>query len=429
MIRRLGSFALPPFLALLAPMLVLPVIAGRTTISGWAALSTGQSIGALGALVIAIGWPLVGPPRAAASPGNASRLYFDSLRTKAVAALFAAPPLTLIVVLAAPGGELPLTALTTAAYALIGLSPSWLAIGLDKPFAVLLCEVAPKFILSASAAVVVVSGGSIYVYPALLIASCALSPILFALFIVRPKRHDAPPLGSSLRRLFVPATTVAAAGAYSAGAILIVGLSSTDQVTGVTASADRLYRIALFAVASTGAALQPWVMASSGRIAHRRRQIALRMHVLLGLAGGSAYAFLGSNAASYLFGDRFAPGPATTFWYGVAFFAVSVGTSLGHHRLMPQGGAQAVLRGTLLGAAAGIPAIVYFSSRFGSPGAAFAIALGELVVVAAFAGQWRLRRDEQHFNFDTQVPTGADEQGAPPNEITNRSIRNRRSSS
>ena len=147
--RRIIGFSLVPVLGLVAPFLVLPVLARSVDESGWAALAVGQSIGALSALIVSWGWDLSGPSRIArADAYYRPRLLGTSLAVQATALAFVAPATIAFAALLAPQSSQQLAVMMALAAAIQGISPSWYAIGLGRPSLLVKYQVAPKLVAS-----------------------------------------------------------------------------------------------------------------------------------------------------------------------------------------------------------------------------------------------------------------------------------------
>lgn len=385
-LARIGSFSVAPLLNLLTPFLVLPILARATDTAEWAAIGVGQSIGALAGGVLAFGWPLTGSVEIARGRDVLEQrlTYTESLISRG---LLLPPVLALCGALAlasAPSGELFLTAATAAAGATVGMTANWVAVGLGRARHILLLEAAPRLLLMISAAGFIGVGGSVLAYPAALAGSSVVAAVLFSSVALRPIRvRDWVPLAlTRLRRLAPAAAGAIVASLYSAGALLLVGIAASVTATAVIASADRLYRIGVLAVAVLANALQAWVVQDEGA-GTRRLAVALRMHAALGVLGAIAFGSLVPTISAALFGEDVAPGYDVAFLYGATFACLSLGTSLAQHVMVPAGQLRSLFWCALTGAAVGVPGILILAGRFQSLGAAGGLLLSELAVLAA----------------------------------------------
>lgn len=396
LLRKVAAFGVAPLANVLTPFVVLPILAANTTTAGWAALAVGQSIGALAAAVIAFGWPVVGPVEVArADPQQVRRIYTDSLLSRAMLS-----PIVLLLVAAAswaaaPGGEFMLTVTVAAASATFGFSPTWVAIGLGRAKSIVLFETVPRAALVVAAAVAIALGASIYAYPTALALSTLLALAAFSRWTVRPISPGRAWFGAvaaRLRGLASAAASTLTGSLYSAGALFLVGIVATVEVTAEVSSADRLYRIGLLTVIVLTNAFQGWVVDPDPVEAARRRGVALRIHLGVGITGAVAYTAAAPVVASLLFGADLAPSYLLAAFYGATFAALAVASSLAQHFLVPAGQVRGVLTSTVLGAAVGVPAILLLSGQIGAAGAGAGLFLSEAVVLVTQAIWWRRHR-------------------------------------
>ena len=403
MARRLAAFALPPLLGMLAPMVALPTVASHTTVSGWAALATGQSLGSVAAIVVGLGWPLIGSAEIARTPSEAASLHFEGLVTRLLALGALTVPLGFLAGALAPSEHLVLAAVSAISNATLGLSIAWVAVGLNRPDAIMTCEVLPRLVAGIASAGLIANGAPAAVYPLLTLISSIAGVSAFSVFVVRPRRTSRTALLHRLRHLVVPALTTAASSVYTAGALVLVTVSTSISDTAIVSSADRLYRIGLFAVVASANALQSWVVQPESVADPERQRFALRVHFVLGAMGGIAFFAAAPTAARLLFGSDVAPSSSVAFFYGLSFCFISLVTTFTQHRLIPADRTGTVLRTTLVACTVGSAAICGLSWWFGATGAAAGIALGELVVllmqgvaVARPAGMSRRRTPRPH---------------------------------
>jgi O-antigen/teichoic acid export membrane protein len=401
--RRIAAFVIAPLLSLIAPLVVLPVIADSTDASGWASLAVGQSVGAVAGILVAFGWPLVGPVEVARSERAAvGVVLFESLLSRGVLLAGTAIPAAAIAALAAPTGRVTLTVITALATMTFGLTFNWVAIGLGRARSIIAFDAVPRVAFALLTAVIVVRGGSLFWYPALTAAASIAGLLLFCIFVVRPNRPDRP-LGTALRARLggqaPAAATALAGGAYSAGALFLVGISTSVHETALMSSADRLYQLGLLAIVALGNALQAWVVPPDHALVRGRRRRALHLHTMCGVVGLVGFAAVAPTASRVLFGADLTPGYDVALAYGLALAFLAPATSLAQHVLVPDGRVREIMQTTLLGAAVGVPALLILSRQFGAAGGAAGLALSELVVLVRLAWLVRSARSRPMANF------------------------------
>lgn len=396
-VTRLAGFAGLPLLSLLAPFLLLPIIARLGGVGGWAAIAIGQSVGAFAAIVVTFGWTLVGPAKVAGVDEDARRLFYgDSVISRLLLLAIVGPLAAGCTFLLAPASHSLEAVAMTVALAIGSLSPAWYAVGVGRPGLIAKYEVIPRMVAVGLAAVLLLATGQIVLYPLCLIVATLVGTGFFSAKVGQLRSRS----GIDLRRVVGDmwlarsgAMTVVAAGAYSATPVAILSVVAPSSGVAIFASADKLYKVALYSVQSLGNSFQGWVAEDRPAGISRRMRASLMTHFALGVAGFAGIAIAGAPVTRLLFGDAVAADELTSFFYGVAFLAVSVNTSTGRHILVPLGHTKTVLQSTVLGAVFGFIAMAVFGANFGGRGGAAGLALGELVVcLVQFIGIFVLRR-------------------------------------
>jgi O-antigen/teichoic acid export membrane protein len=382
--KRLLGFVGLPFLSLIAPFVLLPLIARIGGADSWAAVAIGQSVGAFAAVCITFGWGLTGPAEVAPLQDAAQRVYIYRLSFAGRSVLFVivAPIACLVAAVLAPAGHEVEAIAMASALALGGLSPAWYCVGIGRPSLIAAYEVAPRLVATAIAAVIVMTTHAIYLYP--VVMTCATIGGL----LVFNRQHGELKLGGFPLRLGVKALIERKAGAatglvsgvYSSTPVAIVsGVSDTLSVA-TFASGDKLYRIGLYAAIAVSNAFQGWVAEVGKGERRRRMKVAVLSHTGLGLVGMLGLGILGPWFSALLFGSEVAATSAVCWGYGAAFLAVSLNSALGKHVLVPLGRTRVVFWSTVVGASIGVPALAVLATLMGGAGGAWGLALGEWAV-------------------------------------------------
>ncbi|WP_353081816.1 hypothetical protein [Tessaracoccus lapidicaptus] len=330
-------------------------------------------------LVLLSGWGIDGQAQVASSKDSARRkaLYATSLTQRAKLALVVLPVAASAGVLVARG-ELPYThAAMAAAGAWSGFGLGWYAIGCGQAGWIARYETIPRLGASVLAAAAVATFAAVWVYPVSVIVLTSLGVLLFnrahagALW---PRTSDRMGMAGSSN---VVAGLLSLVGAAYSGAPLPV--SQAVQVSNAPglASADRLYRYALFAVTSLANALQQWVLAREGAALARSRRVAVLMHAALGLVGGLAFTLFAEPLGAFIFGAAVAPDTSVAAGYGAAFFFVSTATPLTRNFLVPQGRTPVVLLLASTSAVIGVAFMVVGGKVWGAAGLAWALAVAD----------------------------------------------------
>lgn len=385
--RRVLAFAGLPFLSLITPFLFLPVLARVAGADAWLAIAIGQSVGAFLALFIALGYNTVGPTMVAlAGPADRPSVLRRSVLARLVLFLPSAVLAIVVSALIAPDGHRVEAAAMSLAMALTGLSSAWYMIGLGRAGLIVVYEMLPRIVATLVAAVLLLLLGQVIWYPALLIGAALVSVVLFlgrTVGLWELARSRPGELREALAFNRSAMATEVVAGAYNSLAVTLVSLSAPAVQAASYVSGDKLYRIGQYSVSALGNALQGWVVEDDREHFAERARRALTLHIALGLLGLAGFCLLGPWLSGLLFGEAVAIDPATAIGFGVATFAIALGTAVGRVILVGLGARREFLTSVIVGASIGVPAILVLAALFGAAGGAWGLAIGELASVTS----------------------------------------------
>lgn len=383
LIVRMLGFTAWPLISLVTPLLITPVIA-RLAGNGWSSVVTAMSIGTFGSTVIIWGWNYIGPARvASAEDGLRSVQYELSLWTRLFLVLGTVPIAGILSYLISVPSLRIDSVLMAVSFSLGGLSPQWYCIGIGRASLLGLFDTLPRAVSTVVALPFVLSIRQIWPYPCLLIVSTFVSLVLFQFRIFGHHKIRCPSVKNLLSEI---SGMAAAAGvnlignAYSYAPVPIATAFLLPADSSSFASADQLYRYALFSIVALGNALQGWVLEIEGRDGRRRQQAAVLLHVLLGLSGGLVLGLLGLRISTILFGASVAAGQVTSALYGITFLAISTSTPFLRNILIPQGRATTVLAVTILSAIVGLFLMFIGAMRGSSSGIAAGLTASEVIL-------------------------------------------------
>lgn len=397
--KRIVSFAIIPFLSLLAPFIFLPVLARVASTDVWVAIALGQSVGGVAALIAGFGYPTLAPPVVAvASVEGRRRLLATSVHVRlpvwAVAAVVASVGAALL----APEANRAEAAAMATAMSLAALAPTWYWIGVGRALPILWYEVLPRMAATLAATGILLLDGPVIWYPLLLAVAMLGGPALVyvrnaagELFTV-----DSAEVKSILHRHPPAVIAESAAGMYNSLAVAIV-TSVTPAIQAANyISGDKAYRIGQYSVGALGNALQGWVVEAREGGLGRRLRIVISLHAALGLAGLAAFALIGPWLTNLLFGAAVAIDEATAFGFGVAILGIALGTAFGRIGLIVIGERKAFMTCVLAASAVGAVGLFAGGALWGAAGAAWALGITELLSGLAqgtvLAARWRRRR-------------------------------------
>ncbi|MEC5175199.1 O-antigen/teichoic acid export membrane protein [Cryobacterium sp. MP_M5] len=384
---RFGGFAVLPLLSAAAPLLLLPIIARVGGVDGWASVATAQAVGTFGAVAVSFGWNIAGPPLVAMEPDLRTRreLYKTAFTSRVIAFFVLSPFLVGVSALLASPSHVVDSISMTMAMAFFGFSPSWYAIGVGQPRLIAVFEALPKLIVTAFAAGLLLWGFPIWTYPVLLLSASLLGLLGFNRLIIGSwvplSGNRRSSILAEMRLMIIPALVDMTGATYAGTPLPIVSATGSLLVTGMFASADKLYRYGMFGISALANALQAWVLDNSSLAPRRRQKAAMLAHIVLGFLGLTLLAFVGPVATAFLFGAPVTADGAVCAWFGVAYFFLSTATPLMRNLLLPSGKAAVVLRATLMSSLIGVPTMIVGGVLAGGAGVAFGLALSEALVL------------------------------------------------
>lgn len=397
-LKRVGSFMGLPFVAALAPFLLLPVLARASGPAGWASIYVGQSIGAMACVVIPLGWWEVGPARyASKSIDQRKNLYVESVATRALTFAAVAPPVVILsALLAQPGWrwESALMAIGTAA---AGMSPTWFFVAEGNARSVFLFDTLPRTVAVILSTLGLLVTAVVWIYPFMLTVAAFVGLFLGSHHIMRRSTWVFPSLAGAycVIRQQGGVALINALGALTSGLALPLasGLGSVSSVASLTSS-QRLYRISGFFVQGAGNGLVGWVLESKGTRRRSRHLFALAFHALIGMVGGLLIALFGPPLTAVLFGEPLAADRSSSVAFGFAVLIVSLWTPIYRNLVVPSGMIRNMLRGRAAGAAVGIPAMILLGVNCGVQGVAWGYMISEAVfLIFAVVVSQRVLRD------------------------------------
>lgn len=389
--RRVIGFTTIPLISIIAPLLVLPVVARVGGVDGWASVGIGQALGAFGVFTTSFGWNVIGSARVALEKDTDARrvIFLESLWTRGIAFVVTA----LLVGSASYAMSAPdfrwTGALTAIATALGGMTISWYGVGVSRSSLVLLYESIPMAVAMALAAAAVFLTRQIILYPAFMILGSLTGLALFCRLLFAGNElpgANRPRLLNGFRRNLGPAIVDASGGAYASAPVPLSRLTTGIGPAAGVASADRVYRLGLTVIVVIGNALQGWILERSPQDGRFHRQVAgMVAHLLLGVVGALVLVFGGRLISGVLLGAAVVPVWQVFLWYGVAFFAISTATPFIRNLLIPSGNVRIVVIATVISAIVGVSAMAVFGVAMGVVGVAFALAISELLVTCVLA--------------------------------------------
>lgn len=386
--RALG-FGLSIALLALASLAAIPAMVAAGGAATWGAVALGQSVGAVGAVLVYFGWGLSGP--AAIARGDRARRtreFREALRARLSllpGVAVCAAGLGALLAPASPG----IAALAAVSAASVGLTCDWLFVGLVRPYAFLLLETLPRVLGTAVGIVLMDSGLGVASGLLAILAGMLAAFGAVAIWVQRrlAPRDDADgaatprPLRQVLATQRAGVTSSIGAALYVAAPLMIVSVVA-PAVQPVFALVDKVQRQLSVGLGPVVSVLQGWVPRANGPTHATRARIAI-----VGAGGGMLlFAAVLVVIAPVLFewlGGGEIDVPSGVVLLLAAYVAVNVWESvLAKVVLASYGRLDVVARATAVGAAVGLPLVAIGALAWGVAAAVAAMLTGLLVRVA-----------------------------------------------
>lgn len=382
----MAGFATCSIIGALSPLIVIPAVVRGWGADGWASIAVGQSIGAIGSVVIMWGWAIQGPVLAARADSRIrlSLLVSQSLQSRLVIALFALPVSGLCAVLLAPDHR-GAAGLTAIGMALSGLSMVWYFVGSRKPALVLLYDSLPKLLIAVLASLAISSFGILILYPVILVVGTLIFSALSAMdvsgaYVMPRKFFHISRVSRSVNQSLGAGLSQIASAVYINGAVALVAVAGSAQTVANFAAVNRLYLAAVLACLPVFQFFAGWV-AQERSVVGRRARVALGAQFLTSILAIPAFIAFAPLVGRFLFGDVVEVGivPLSLTALGVA--VVIFTRAFGSHVLLANGGATQMGTSAIAGAIACLVLVPLFAKEFGVSGACGALLAVESVVL------------------------------------------------
>lgn len=398
---RTMGFALSIVLLALASLAVIPAMVAAGGAPAWGAVALGQSVGAVGAVLVYFGWGLSGP--AAIARGDAAsrvREFAEAARARMLLLPVVAAVAAGVAALVAPASS-ALAALGAVSATSIGLTCDWLFIGLVKPYAFLLLETVPRVLGTIVAIVLMTAGlgvgaGLLAILGGMLLAFalvCAWVRVRLSAPLDPAQRRRPRALGTVLRGQRMGISSSILASLYVAAPLVIVSLVAPG-IQPVFALVDKVQRQLSVGLGPVVSVLQGWVPRAQGA-AHARRV----RQALLGAGLGVLLLAVAIVVAAPLLLTWLGGGdidvPLLVVVLMAAYVAVNVWESvLAKVVLASYGRLDIVARATAVSALIGLPLVAIGALTLGVAAAVAGVLVGLIARVTMEAVQvlrWRRR--------------------------------------
>lgn len=382
---RLLGFLVLPFFNVVTPLLTLPAITSRYGAAAWAAIAVAQSLGSACSVVVELGWFLSGSQRVARqSPANRRRTYVLALLTRSVVAvpmLVVAGTATFLIV----QDHQWIAALVAVAVTLGTLNTLWYFVGAGTPSRIILTDSLPRIVPVIVAAVLILAGVGLWVYPVALLLPALACPLL-GMVVVGVRRADfrgwtARRIVLAIRAQSSALASVALSAAYIALPVTLVGVVAPGGVA-VFAAAERLQRMVLSVLAAVPNALQGWVgRAPDAALRRTRARRAVIVNACVGIVAGAAFTVAAPFLSDFVFSGVAPVSSELAAICALMIVIVSTSRATGGIMLVALRRVHVIAVSALTGGIVGVPAILLLGALLGPPGGLLGEVAAELAVL------------------------------------------------
>ncbi|MCO7221847.1 oligosaccharide flippase family protein [Klenkia sp. PcliD-1-E] len=374
-----------------APLVALPAITSSAGAAGFAAVVLGQTLGAAAAVVVLMGWGLVGAHVVAVRQGSPEQLqevYWTSLFTRLAVSAVVLPVVALVAFLVAPD-EPAVVALMAVGSSLVGLTSSWYFVGLGRSGLVAVYETLPQVGVSVLGSIALWLGMPLVGFPLLTIAANLLA-VLLAFLRLRGDRatRRVPGIRATITSLREQAPLIVsslATYAWTGFAVTLVAAVAPASLPLFAA----LYRVQLLGRALLFPfknALQSWVSGSRGAERAGRTRTAVLATGAAGLLAAVSMTILTPVLDGLIFSGTIEVGVGEAAAMASSLVVVSLSLGYSAYVLIPAGLTRVVVASTVTGAVVGAPLLLLGARAGGAVGASLAILVTETVVLATALG-------------------------------------------
>jgi hypothetical protein len=370
---RAIRFSAVPMASVLTPLLVIPIIARTSGAGGLVATSVGQSLGAVIGLVVGLSYPLSGSSRVAPMHRSAQRVEYRRSVESRLVTFVAVAPIGAVISLFAVDSEQLATVLMTTATAGLGFTSLWFYAGVGTTRGLLLWEVLPRVALSAAAAIAMLFGFGLVIYPVALCCAVVFSLCanLRSITGSYSLRINLVTVKDVVRQGWVTSSRLIN-GVYFVGATSIFALAGSPASVLVFSSMDRVQKSVLNATVMLPQSLLSWISVRPDQV-ERRQKFAIAADGVLSLLVASSLYVLLPLISEFMFAGLVEISAILRIVVGLSAGAALFSKAVILHGVIPQGGEKRAA--LMLAIASGFGAVLLFFT------AKLAGAVGGLIVV------------------------------------------------
>ncbi|MBP1301315.1 lipopolysaccharide biosynthesis protein [Curtobacterium sp. 1310] len=381
--RRFTGFISSTAITAGAGVVSLPLLIAGLGADSWSAVAVAQSIGAVGAIVVGLGWAVTGPTEIAQLRESGRRAYLrESLRVRGIAAVLVGASCVSIQLIR-DGGSIDL-ALISLASALAGLGGQWYYYGSADARGLLVADTLPR-----AAALLLGAASALFTHEPLSFAAFqilgALIPVAFLVIKVRRSKRDGYTVDVEFQKTQwkqqVAGTVTALSGSiYLTLPVALMAISAPSAVASF-ALADRLARVARLVVSPMTQTLQGWVSGAGASETRRREKIAFVISAVWGTLVALCFTIGAAMFAGIVSGGQIRLTWVLAALIGATLVATSVSQTTGTIGLILRGRGVWLAVSAVVGGLVACPLLLILPRYLGAEGGAMAVLVAETAVL------------------------------------------------
>jgi O-antigen/teichoic acid export membrane protein len=384
-IRLTTGYMMAVALTAIVGIISIPVVVASVGLDAWSQVAVVQAAGLILGTTVAFGWPVVGPGEIAkASTAGRAAILGASVRLR-FALLIPAIVILLSYVGVVYGSNSHLLALIFAGMVPLfaALSSPWFFVGESDSRGYFVFDIIPRVSGSILGVVLIGVNGELALFTGSQLVGQGLCVALS--YVILRLRY--PPVGrtSSLWATFKAGlagfTTSITANLYQNAPIIFISLLAPSQLA-VFAIADRVYRIALVALAPGTQVAQGYVAGMGmGAVFDDRVRRAMWVTTAIAVTSGISFALFAPLVGGLLSVGEGSISLTLACLLGAALGAVFLSSVVGRACLVPLGRSRGLAMATVAGALIGVVATFLGVTQWGAAGAGMGMLAGELTVL------------------------------------------------
>ncbi|OBA86174.1 hypothetical protein A5662_03170 [Mycobacteriaceae bacterium 1482268.1] len=274
------GFGLSVLVLAVASIVAIPAMVRAGGEVAWGAIVLGQSIGAIGAVIVGYGWGLTGPARIAGSDATRRRAEFvESILVK-LALLLPVCAITASIAFALAPSRPAYAAVGAIAATTSGLTAAWYFVGVARPYAMLILETLPRAGGTAVGVALMDIGHNVIAGPGCMFLGIVGGFLISSSWVFTTTNRDGaqrvprPSLISVLKAQRHGIASNVGTTAYAAAPLMIVSVV-VPATQPAFALADKVGTQINVALAPIATVLQGWVPRVTGPARAKRAEVAL----------------------------------------------------------------------------------------------------------------------------------------------------------